>query len=51
MDEYVDIDSSIQLMDTKSNKLYIKCENKENKIILMERLRQGKIYFKIFQKL
>ena len=31
MEEYVDLDSPIQLMDRKSNKLYIKIEDEENK--------------------
>ena len=31
MEEYVDLDSPIQLMDRKSNKLHIKSEDEENK--------------------
>ena len=31
MEEYVDLDSPIQLMDRKSNKLYIKSEDEGNK--------------------
>ena len=31
MEEYVDLDSPIQLLNRKSNKLYIKSEDEENK--------------------
>ena len=31
MEEYVDLDSPIQLMDRKSNTLHIKSEDEENK--------------------
>ena len=31
MEQYVDLDSPVQLIDRKSNKLYIKCKDEENK--------------------
>ena len=46
VEENVDLDSPIQLINGKSNKLYIKSKDEENKKTLMKRDHQGMIYFK-----